>query len=931
MWHFSHFFTTTIRPLRRLAIVSGLLRITVFGALVLGPLSANAADAQIDGADGPLTAQATQDQSPPTDEATTPTPSKPPSSAQAKFRSPGLEEIVVTGSRIPLPANEGPQDVKIYSRDQIDQSGGTTLAEFLNTLPDASLSINENGYQTLAGTTTVQLHGLPIGTTLVLLNGRRVNTSGASQPFGRTYFDLNTIPLAAIDRIELLSQGSSAVYGSDAIAGVVNVILKKDLDGFEANSKYGFASDHHEIGADFEWGRRWDKGSFGVIGSYLTRTELPGYDRALTNDNNYVAYGGPNSNLYMCPNQANFYSLDGGNLPGLGAPYAAVPAGYTGVPSRQEFALTSGTLNRCSLFRYTSPIQGTERGSVLLEGTYNLTQSAELYTNVLLSHVQQYGYNNPPILFGGPDFQQFSVGAANPYNPFGQAVGVSDMLSDLGRAALDLRTNYLNAVVGARGQLLDSWRWDVGISDSEDHTRYTQTDLNPGALQAALNSSDPATTLNPFVNASPASLAVQQSGVAQDVIESLGRATVVNAILRGPLVELPSGPLQAAFGGEYERDTLYQNEDFFSGPVKVTNFHRKTYALFAEGRVPLIGPGASSRSGDRLAVTLAGRFDHDDEFGGKSTPQFGVEIRPLEPLLVRASYADAFRAPTLVDLYAARVTVQGAVMDPLRGNALESVTLTGGGNPTLKPETGTSRSVGILYSGQSHPEWRLSVTYWNIDETNGIQQLASQVIVNNASLFPGAVTRASCQSPPCPITAVNASYLNFGNLNVTGFDYQLTYQQPTEYGTFTPSIAVTQTYRYEATLTPGSPVVNAVSAAQDTGNWAPRWKGTLALDWHLGNWSAYLAGHYVSRYLDYDSSRSIGNFWLADANFRYALGHAIARGSGYWKNLNMRFGAVNLFNRLPQFSSYDFNSVGYDPTQADIRGRFIYAQLGVRW
>ena len=862
---------------------------------------------------------------------------EPPPAAQTKkeasaLKSEQLQELIVTGSRIPVPAADSYQDVKIYTRDQIDESGSTTVSEFLNTLPDASIAINENGFQTLSGTTTVQLHGLPVGTTLVLLDGRRLSTSGAAQVYQLTYFDLNTIPLAAVDRVELLSQGSSAVYGSDAIAGVVNVLLKKSFNGFEANAKYGSADEHHEIGADVAWGRQWDKGSFGVIGTYLTRTELPGWDRTLTNDNNYLAYGGPNANFYMCPNQANIYSLNGGNLPGLSAPYAAVPTGYTGVPSREEFVPTAGTLNQCSLGRWWSTIQGTERGSVLLQGSYELTRSAELYSDVLLSHVQQYGYANPPALFGEPGFQQFTVGAGNPYNPFGEAVGVSDMLSDVGRAALDLRTNYLFAVVGVRGRLFDSWSWDLGVSDSEDHTRYTQTDKNTGALQAALNSSDPATALNPFINASPASLAVQQSGVAQDVIESLGRATVVNGVLRGPLFELPSGPLQVAVGGEYERDTLYQNENFFSGPVNVTNFHRKTYALFGEGRVPIVGRGADWHAGDRLAFTLAGRYNHDDQFGGKWTPQYGVEIRPVEPVLIRASYANAFRAPDLTDLYAATVTGQGTIMDPLRGNTIESVTFTEGGNLNLKPETGISRTVGILYSSAERPDLRLSATYWNIVLEDGIQRLPPQVIVDNESLFPGAVTRASsCPgSPPCPITAVNVTSLNFGSINAAGFDYQLTYRQRTGYGIFNPSIAITQTYRYEATLTPDSPAVNAVSAAQGTGNWAPRWKGTLALDWRLGDWAAYAAGRYVSRYVDYDSTRTIGNFWLVDANVRYALGKAIAPGSNYWENLYIKLGGVNLFNRQPQYSSYGFNFVGYDPTQADIRGRFIYVQIGSR-
>lgn len=178
---------------------------------------------------------------------------------------------------------------------------------------------------------------------------------------------------------------------------------------------------------------------------------------------------------------------------------------------------------------------------------------------------------------------------------------------------------------------------------------------------------------------------------------------------------------------------------------------------------------------------------------------------------------------------------------------------------------------------------------------------------------------------------MNIAYVNFGALNVAGLDYRLTYRLATPLGAFTPSLAVTQTYRYEASLTPSSPAINAVSVAQDTGNWAPRWKGTLSVDWHWVNWNAYLAGRYVGKYQDYDSSRIIGNFWLVDASVRYALGHVVVPESKYGQNLTLRFGAVNLFNRAPQFSNYQFDFIGYDPTQADIRGRFVYAQLGVRW
>jgi iron complex outermembrane receptor protein len=845
----------------------------------------------------------------------------------------GLEEVVVTGSRIPVIANETPPDAKIYTREQIDRSGGTTISEFLNTLPDVSLSITENGFQTLSGTTTVQLHGLPIGTTLILLNGRRVGTSGAGQLLGLTYFDLNTIPLAAVDRIELVSQGSSAVYGSDAIAGVINVILKQGYNGFAANSKYGSASAHHQEDADLTWGGRWDKGSLMLIGSYLTRTELPGYERTLTNDNNYVSDGGRNADYYMCPNQANIYSLDGNNLAGLSAPYAAVPAGYTGAPTRQEFGPTAGSLNRCSLFRYASQIQGTERAGILLTGTYDPSPTMELYGNLLFSHTEQSGYIAPPLLSGQPGFQQFTVGAGNAFNPFGEAVGVTEMLPALGRQAEDLSTNYWNFLLGLKGDLSSGWAWDIGISDSEDRTGYTQPDWNQVTLQAALNSPDPSTALNPFVAASPGSLAALQSLVTHDTVDSLGRATVVNASLRGPLLTLPAGPLRAVFGVESEHDTLFQNLFIFPGPAQRTDFHRKSYALFAEARVPIIGPPAGLETGDRLAVTLAGRHDHDDEFGSKSTPQFGAEIRPFKSLLLRASYSQAFRAPDLVDLYAASFTTNTVVTDPQRGNASQAVIDTVGGNPSLGPETGSTRTFGLVLSSQSFEGLRLAITHWAIDETDGIQQFAAQVIVDNEALFPGAVTRAAnCPgSPPCPITAVTATFVNFGRLSVAGIDYQLEDQLRTGFGTFTPSVAATQTYRYSATLTPGSPATNAVSAAQDTGNWAPRWKGTVGLGWRSGEWAGSVDGRYVGRYQDYDSSAMIGNFWLVDASVRYTIGRSFASESTYLNGLYLRLGAVNLFNKQPQFSNFEFDIVGYDPSQSDIRGRFVYAQVGLRW
>jgi len=213
---------------------------------------------------------------------------------QDKRKPTQLQEVLVTGSRIPLTAKEGAQDVKIYNREQIEQSGQTTVGDFINTLPDVSVAMTEGGvFQTEGNTTGIQLHGLPVGTTLVLVNGRRVEISGLNSSF----FDLNTIPLATVERIEVVSEGSSAIYGSDAVAGVVNIVLKKDLNGFEANAKYGFANGTDESAANLAWGKRWDRGSASIVGSFQTRSELDGFERSITANNDYRSFGGPNNNF----------------------------------------------------------------------------------------------------------------------------------------------------------------------------------------------------------------------------------------------------------------------------------------------------------------------------------------------------------------------------------------------------------------------------------------------------------------------------------------------------------------------------------------------------------------------------------------------------------------------------------------------------------
>jgi iron complex outermembrane recepter protein len=183
-----------------------------------------------------------------------------PPPAKQKTKPAVLEEVIVTGSRIPLATQERAQDVKIFPRADIDRSGQTTLTDFLNTIPDVSVASTENLFQNVVGGTSVTLHGLPVGTTLVLLNGRRVQSSPAQAQggSGNAFFDLNNVPFAAVDRVEIISEGSSAVYGSDAIGGVVNIVLNDNFDGLDTKLTYGGADGMHDANVSVLWGRKFE-------------------------------------------------------------------------------------------------------------------------------------------------------------------------------------------------------------------------------------------------------------------------------------------------------------------------------------------------------------------------------------------------------------------------------------------------------------------------------------------------------------------------------------------------------------------------------------------------------------------------------------------------------------------------------------------------
>ena len=841
-------------------------------------------------------------------------------------QSVNLERVVVTGSRLRQSEKETSEPVKIITREDIDAIGAGSVSDVLNTVSDVAIQNTTSAFQNSRGMSTVQLHGLPQGTTLVLVNGRRIGESGLT---GGQQFNLSLLPLAAVDHIEVLPSGSSAVYGADALAGVVNVVLKKDFEGFVADARYGNADDYNDTQSDIGWGFHSSRASFMVLGEFSGNNQLSASQRSLTSNFNYTRFPGGVDARSTYSNPGNVYSVDGSNLPGLNSSQAAIPYTANGQPTIADFAATQGVLNKTSQFEASAPLipRAQQYGGVL-QGSYELTQSIGAFVEVLYSHNHAAETDYPPLL----SHYDTIVPASNPFNPFGVPVGVDYLIKGVGISCYCSSNDFLRPVLGVRG-VLGSWDWEVSAGLSRNLTFEDDTGfVDPDKVTAALADTNPATALNPFVSGAypnPSQIASLYGTTEYNLNDTL---RTYSGLIRGPAVKLPAGNVEVAVGAELQREALdYQ---FYGSQF---TGRRTTDAGYAEVKVPLIGP-VSSTSGSMLAISGAVRVDRYSDFGTRTSPQGGIEFRPIESLLLRASASSAFKPPTLYDLYAPQSSFPNEpVTDPQRGGQQYLATLVQGGNPNLKPLTGSSISYGLVFSPESIKDLEVHLTNWIIRTNNYPTILSYQALLDNP-IFSANVIR----SPPTAqdlaqgyagvISKVLDTEVAFGQLNASGIDYDISWKARTPIGVFSPTFSLTQTYKYESALTPGSPLTSDLSQAV-YGDWAPRLKGTTGLGWKWQAVQASFTGRYVGSYRDYDyatSGRIIGNFWTFDAYARYDIGENLAPQSRFFRKAYVAFGGVNIFNRLPNYSNF-LGSIGYDPTQYDIRGRYLYSQVGIQF
>ncbi|MDG0835865.1 TonB-dependent receptor [Pelomonas saccharophila] len=836
-----------------------------------------------------------------------------------------FSRVEVTGSRLRRIEVDGPAPVNVYTAKDIERSGQPSLQRFLASLTEVSASTGEGGFSRTPGQGTVQLRGLPLGSTLVLVNGRKLEAVGSSTG---AVFNLNLIPLAAIERVEVVPSGSSAVYGGDALAGVVNIILKKSIDGQSLSARLGSGRGLGDGALSLATGGHTADGSYLIMGSFSRSTPLSMQDRNFFDSGDFRSIGGADERLSYCA-PGTVTSLSG-NLPGLSTNVAGIPNVNGGQSlTIADFQATAGTRNLCNLYTTGGGgalIHGSQTFAIHSLAEHRLAGSWSAFGEVMFvkDRIEAPGYG---VLVG------MTVPAANLFNPFGADVRVRSVLgNENGNQGVLRKGRFTRVLAGVKGELASDWDAELTASTSSDHgDSVSRNDaVNYTTLATALASTDAATAFNPFTAGRAASGDVLRSILSDTIRRDRGRKDQVSAIARGNVGQLWAGPVDVVIGAEAARDWY----DMSVPGQSEIHGSRGSSAAYGELRAPLLAGHEDGRSDWSLAaVTLAARRDNYSDFGSAGTFQGGLEVRPTRNLLVRAYAAGSFKPPTLLQTNVSEITYQAAIyglVDPARNNeAITTGTVVRTTNKELMPEHGQARGIGAVWEPEGGLGTRLSATYWQLKIRSMIAVLSPQTALNYESAFPSFVTRGpSVNGQPGAVTSVKSAEVNFGHLDTAGTDVDVAYAWKTSIGRVTAALGGTRVNEYRVQLAPGAPVVDRLGR-RFTDFWAPQWKGRMSAGIDDRTWSVGLTSRYLGAYKDAGTSeRRLGGYWMHDVagslNLKRLWPDAFPSFSGALFGLSV----TNLTDRQPQYVP----GVPYfDITQADWRGRYVTARVTLDW
>jgi iron complex outermembrane receptor protein len=850
-----------------------------------------------------------------------------------------MQRVEITGSAIKRIDAETAVPVTVVKMEDLKKEGFTTIEQVM-----ASLSVSQSSTGTsqtvglsTGGASFADLRGIGANKTLVLLNGRRLanNAIDASAP------DLNMIPFAALERVEVLRDGASSLYGSDAVGGVINFITKKDFQGgtvtigADSPEKQGGDSSNYNIG--YGWGDL-EKNGFNIF----AMVDRQDQNRIGGTQRNYnTRYSGGLSPSTYPANWAQGDLAGNPNGPGCTATY-----------------LIPGKGGQCQMTTssFVDYVPETQRTTGLVRGTFKLSENHELGVE-LLSTKSNVQTRIAPVPHGGlylnyrrPD------GTLNPYYPSAANPAYTD---DLIGQIDGLQTGYVGVkwrdlpngsradeninkqnrlVVSLKGTVL-GWDYDAALTYNQNKvsTNLFGYDSDDIIAKGVMNG-----VINPFgANDAAGSALLASAALSGNERNSKGTNKGADLKLSREVGDWLNTGHQAglAVGLQYENQKFHDaaNSEFAAkvasstgiDPATLNEGSRNVSAFYSELNVPLL---------NNLDVTAAVRYDRYSDFGHTANPKFSFTYRPTGEVLLRGSYSKGFRAPSLYEINAANSYTNSSQGDdpincpggnpiagkPASSNCQQQFQVMNGGNKNLSPEKSKNGTIGIMW--EPIKNLSLSADWWSIRLTNQISGLTDTDVLADPTTFASYYHRnpagnLATDGSQCP-NPVTCGYLdlrtqNLGDMNTNGVDLSAAYKiRTTDFGNFTLGYSGTWVHKYEYQNFIGDTLHSKVGIYSG-GNPIFRWQNTVNLNWAKNTVSGGLVAHYKSGYLDQDEENHVASYTTFD-------------GYGSWKalpGLTLTAGVRNLFDRQPPLSyQTDTFQAGYDPRYTDPTGRTMYVR-----
>jgi len=859
-----------------------------------------------------------------------------------------FEEVVVTGSRIKRKDLTGVGPVTIMNRQMIKNTGITNMETLLQRLP---ASAGFGGNQTAAywtgggwGTTQVNLRGLGVNRTLVLLNGRRMVYGGSG---ANTAVDLSMIPMSIVRQVEVLKDGASAIYGADAVAGVVNIITDSAFNGLEASAKFGMTGkgDGEEYLMDLTWGVSNDRGSLVASVSYQDNKPSPLVDRVpcpLSGSSETECSGSSST-----AGGRAVYTDGNGDLVRIN--FNNEPGGKTWAPYDRSIHGYNYNVN----FNAVNPIK---RLSFSTFGHYNIMDEVRFFGELLYTNRRSTQPTSPNTL------SNFTIAANHSTNPTGEDLLVERRrLVELGPRIFNQEINTLRVVAGLDGTLENGWFWDTSVNwgrntGSDSATKIVNKDRFAETLDTSICGS----------NGIPCGDYLGVGNVSQEVLDYLpfnmtdtggNEQLSFVANIGGGVFDLPAGEVGFAAGVEYREDSGWSNPDALkvlgianSNAAEPIDGKIKAKEAYAELNMPLLNDLPMVES---LELNLALRYSDYTGIGDSTNYKIGLNWQVVEDLKIRGTYATAFRAPNVPELFGGIKQGQLTTTDPCSGwssmnpsSAIyqncqaaglpngyvqpgNAILTDLGANPDLKPEDSRSITIGAVWQPSFANGLSVTLDYFDFKLTNAITTANGTDILNQCYIS-DSLSHPFCgptyhrrNSLTGVVDYLSAQKSNAGIEYLKGFDFGAVYNFEAfdNANSFDLNVTYLDTYKRVAYLGGAERVLDGFIGAGFGGY--PKWRANASFNTAAENWSATYSVQYIGAGDDFFATDGIGSHMDA------VTYHNIQATYNLMENLVLSGGIDNLFDKkAPRVASWTDGNT--DTMTYDLAGRRGYIRLTFR-